>query len=446
MALTAVQVYKHLPKTNCGDCGVPTCLAFAMQLVQKKASLDACPHVTEEGKSALEGASAPPMRTVTIGTGDNEIKIGGETVMFRHDETFHNQSGIAARVSNELDDAALDERLEKIAELKFVRVGLDIAVDMVAVEDKVGSPDSFKNTVNKVCEKLPHALVLSSENPDSIAAALEVCADRKPLLHAATADNIDKMIELAKEKGCPLAVKADSLEEIADLTQKCADAGLQDLVLDVTREKTGDAIQDLTRARRAALKKAFRPLGYPAMTFTTTDDPFGEPSQASAYVAKYSGIVAMNCVENWQALPVLTVRQNIYTDPRKPIQVEPGIYEVGAPNEDSPLLVTTNFSLTYYTVEGEVEASRVPARIAVIDTEGTSVLTAWAAEKLTPDMVAKMLNGEEVTGKLNHKNVIIPGYIAVMSGKLEDESGWKVVVGPREASGIPKFLKEYGAA
>lgn len=446
MALTAVEVYKHLPRKNCAECGVPTCLAFAMQLVQKKASLDKCPYISAEGKAALEGASAPPIRLVTIGAGPNKIDIGNETVLFRHEETFYHQPAIGIRVTDDLDDAALSQKIEAISKLQFIRVGMRIAVDLVAVENATGSPDAFKQTVEKVCQALPVALLLIASNKDSLAAALSICADRRPLIHAATAGNWQDLAALAKAHKCPLAVKAGSLEEAADLTQKIAVAGVEDMVLDVTGSGAAQTLESLTKARRAALRKNFRPLGFPTLAFTRSTDPYSEPAEASIYVAKYAAVVIMNCTAPWQALPVLTARQNIYTDPRKPIQVEAGLYAVGNATKDSPLLITTNFSLTYYTVQGEVEASRVPAHIGVIDTEGTSVLTAWASEKLTSEKVAQFLKGDKVMGSVGHKKVVIPGYVAVMSGQLEEDSGWKVLVGPREASGIPRFLKEYGSA
>jgi acetyl-CoA decarbonylase/synthase complex subunit gamma len=226
------------------------------------------------------------------------------------------------------------------------------------------------------------------------------------------------------------------------MTQKLMDSGLTDLVLDVGSGQAGEALSRLTQIRRSALKKTFRPLGFPTIAFAESDDPYVQISQASAYVAKYASIVVVSAMEPWQILPLLTVRQNIYTNPQKPIQVKPGIYAVGNVDENSPLLITTNFSLTYYTVEGDVEASRVPAYIAAIDTEGTSVLTAWAAEKMTVENVTQMLNQDGgAKDKVAHRKVIIPGLVAVMTAKLKEESGWDVLVGPKESSGIPKFLK-----
>ena len=440
MPLTALDVFKHLPKTNCGKCGFPTCLAFAMQMAAKKAGLDQCPEVTDEGRAALEGASSPPIRLVTVGTGDAAIQIGQETVLFRHDETFYHPPGIAVRLSDDLDDSALQARVDAIKALDFERVGQKIAVDMIAVENVSGDADKFKRAVSAAAGS-GLALILMSGSAKAIGAALEVCADRKPLLHRADAENWEDMARLAKDKSCPLVVDASDLEKAAELTAKLAGAGAEDLVLDVTAGSFAATLQALTKVRRLPLRKGFRPLGYPCIAFPASADPDVALAEAGAYVAKYAGIVVTDAIEPWQILPILTVRMNIYTDPRKPVQVESKLYEIGATTDKSPLLLTTNFSLTYYTVEGDVEASRVPSFIGVIDTEGTSVLTAWASEKLTAEKAAKFLNSEDVKSKVSHGKVIIPGYVAVMSGKLEDESGWQVLVGPRESSGIPKYLK-----
>jgi acetyl-CoA decarbonylase/synthase complex subunit gamma len=441
MALKALDILKLLPqKRGCKECGCPTCLAFAMKLAQKQARIDECPYVSDESKAALEGASAPPMKLVTIGGGESKLEIGNETVMFRHEETFHHPPGIGVRVPDDLDAEALAARVAAIGALKFVRVGMDIRANVVAVENASCDAGRFKVAV-EAASKLDLPMVLVAEKAAHIAAALPACAGKKPLIHAARPDNWEEFAKVAKENGCSLAVKAPDLEALAELTGKVKAAGVEDLVLDLTADRLSTTLQTLTVARRLALKKGARDLGYPSIVFAAGGDIFEEVAQAATYVAKYAGIVMTSLTKAEQVLPLLTVRQNVFTDPRKPIQVEPSVYEVGAANPKSPVLITTNFSLTYYTVEGEVEASRVPAYIGVIDTEGTSVLTAFASDKLTAEGVAKLLKSDALKDKVSHKKVIIPGYIAAMSGALQDESGWEVIVGPREASGIPKFLK-----
>jgi len=438
MALKALDIYKHLPKTNCAKCGSPTCLAFAMALASKKVSLDQCPEITPEGLAALEGASAPPIRLVTLGIGANKVEVGNETVLFRHDETFYHPTGIAARVKDNASD--LQAQIDAVKGLAFERVGQHIAVNVLAVENTSGDAGAFAAAVAAAAQT-GLALVLMAENPASMAAALPNVADKKPLLYKANAANWQEMAGLACQSNCPLAVDAADLDAAAELAQKITGAGVQDLILDVTGPNLGATLESLTKIRRLALKKGFRTLGYPCITVPSTDDPDLEVAEAGACIAKYAGIVVVDVKAPWQVLPLLTIRQNIFTDPRKPVAVEPKLYSVGAVDNQSPVLITTNFSLTYYTVEGDVEASRVPAYIGVIDTEGTSVLTAWASEKLTAAKVAKLLNSDEVKSKVAHRKVIIPGYISVMSGQLEDESGWKVMVGPRESSGIAKYLK-----
>jgi len=440
MALKALDIYKYLPKSNCAKCGSPTCLAFAMQLAAKKASLDQCPEVSAEARAALEGAAAPPIRLVTIGHGDRAVKIGNETVLFRHDETFYHPPGIAVRVRDDLDEAALQERVTAVRNLQFERVGQKLAVDMIAVENTSGDPERFTKAA-AMAARSDLALILMAKDCAALSAALNACAERRPLLYRADRTNWEALARLAQSRQCPLAVDAADLDQAAELTQRLNAAGVQDLVLDVTGSGMGATLQGLTKVRRLALRKNFRPLGYPCLASTLGAAPDLALAAAAAYIAKYAGIIIIDTVQPWEVLPLLTVRQNLYTDPRKPVQVEPKLYQIGAVSPTSPLLVTTNFSLTYYTVESDVEASRVPAFIGVIDTEGTSVLTAWASEKLTTAKIATFLNGEAVKQRVAHRRVIIPGYVAVMSGKLEDESGWQVLVGPRESSGIPKYLK-----
>jgi len=451
MALSGLEIFKLLPKTNCRDCGRPTCLAFAMQLAQKKANLSDCPHVSDEAKAALDEASAPPIRGVTFGTGERALKMGEETVLFRHEEKFYNPAGIAVRVPDTLSPDELREKYKRIQALRFVRVGMDIEVEAAAIENASGDDAKFKEAAKIAAEETDLLPALISETPEHISQALEVCADKRPLIHAATKDNWKEMAALAKAKSCPLVVSAPSLEELADLTGQVKGEGVEDLVLDFATTDPKHVLQLLTRARRAALKKTFRQLGYPTIVFTGVDDPFDDSARACVFMAKYASLIVVNTDEPWAILPILTVRQNIYTDPQKPIQVEPKLYPVGEPDSKSPVLFTTNFSLTYYTVEGDVEASRVPAHILVVDTEGTSVLTAYSGDKLSEKTVAKAMKDVDLESVVDHKKIIIPGLIAVMSGKLEEESGWQVLVGPRESSAIPTYLKtvwpkEIGAA
>ena len=443
MALTGLEIYKLLPKTNCGQCGVATCLAFAMKLAQKQASLDQCPHVTEQAKEALAGAAQPPIKLVTIGGGEKKLAIGNETVLFRHEETFHHPAGIAVLVDAALAEGELLARVQQINSTAYERVGQHIEVNLIAVR---GAGEALVTAAEKVAANSALPLILMSEDAGAMEKALEKVGANKPLIYAATAANVEAMAALAKKFACPLAIKADSLEALAALSEKAQSLGAAELVLDSGAREPVKVLADQTAIRRAALRKKFRPLGFPTICFPQGKNGAEEALQAAGYVAKYAGIVVLEQAEVWEMLPLMTARQNIYTDPQKPIQLEAGLYQVGAPDENSPVLVTTNFSLTYFTVEGDVDASKVPSWVVVVNTEGTSVLTAWASDKFNAESIAANIKQTGIEEKVKHRKVIIPGYVAVLSGKLEELSGWKVLVGPRESSGIPSFLKNTWSA
>lgn len=434
MALTGIDIFKQLPKTNCRDCGQPTCLAFAMKLAQKQASLDQCPHVSEEAKAALAGAAAPPIKLVTLGVGERKLEIGNETVLFRHEETFYHPTGLAVLVDANQSEAEVTARVKALADISFERVGMTLRLDAVALK---GEGDAFVTAVKAASEAADVPLILINEDPTTMEKALAACADKRPLIYAATAENTEVMAALAKQHQCPLAVKGDGLASLAELSEKTQAAGATDLMLDSGARTQATLVANETAIRRAAVRKRFRPLGFPTITFAAN------PLLASVGIMKYAGVVVLNGTEAWQLLALMTVRQNIYTDPQKPIQIEEGLYTIGTPDENSPVLVTTNFSLTYFTVEGDVEASRVPAWVVVVNTEGTSVLTAWAAEKFTAEIIAQRVKATDVGSKVKHRKLVLPGHVAVLSGKLEDELAreWTILVGPRESSGIPAFFR-----
>ena len=445
MALTGIEIFKKLPKTNCGECGVPTCLAFAMKLAAGQAELAACPHVSEQSKAELAEASAPPIRPLSIGTGDQALKLGGETVMFRHEKRFVSPTGIAVLVSDKMSDGEVDSRLKKFSELKYERVGMKLQADLVAVKGESGDPARFEALVKKVKDRLDgRGLVLMSEDPKVLGVGAKVAADRKPLLYAATKANADAMAQLAKEISAPLAVKAGTLDELAELATQLTAAGVKDLILDSGARTPRKALEDQVVIRRAALMKKFRPLGFPTITFPCemTQDPMMETLLASMLVAKYAGIVVLSDLDGHGLFPLLVERMNIFTDPQRPMATSEGIYEIGGPNENSPVLITSNFSLTYFIVSGEIEGSRIPSWLLVKDTEGLSVMTAWAAGKFGADVIAPFVKKCGIAEKVKHRKLIIPGYAAVISGELEEElPDWKIMIGPREAGHIPAFLK-----
>jgi len=445
MALTGIEIFKLLPKTNCKDCGEPTCLAFAMKLAAGKAELSACPHVSDESKAKLSEASAPPIIPVTIGVGDRVLKVGGETVMFRHEKRFENPPGLAILVSDGMDDAEIDARLKRFNDLQYERIGLLLRPDLVAVKAS-GDAARFKAVVTKVKEKSGGGIILMSENAEVTAAGLAACADRKPLLYAATEANSDKMAALAKENSCPLAVKADNVEKLAELTAKLTEVGVKEMVIDSGSRGLKQAFQDQIIIRGAALAKKFRPLGFPTIVFPgeMTDNPMKEAVIAAMFVAKYGGIIVLSDFQGESLFPLLVERLNIYTDPQRPLATKEGIYEIGSPNENSPVLITSNFSLTYFIVSGEVEASKIPSYLLVKETEGLSVMTAWAAGKFVADAIAPFIKKCGITDMVKHHKLVIPGYAATESGGLEEElPGWEVQVGPREGSNIPAYLKSW---
>ncbi len=442
MALTGLQIFKVLPKTNCKKCGKPTCLAFAMALAQKKASLDECPDASEETRTMLAEASAPPMQKVKFGTGDSAVELGAETVLYRHEEKFYSPTVIAVSVSDSLAGDELKARIDAVNGLQFDRVGTHIQVNAIAVVNDSGSADTFASVAETVKQASPLAMILVSESADALAAAAGKVADSVPLLACATAETADAVAKIAKDNKCPLVAAADSVDALAELTEKIKAAGVEDIVLCLKGVSLKDEMYGLTTARVAALKKSFRPLGFPTLSLVSGDTPEEQAGKALALVSKYAGVVVLDTAERYAIFPVLTSIMNIYTDPQKPVQVEPKVYKIGEAGEDSPLLLTTNFSLTYYTVESDAEASRVPCYILVVDTEGTSVLTAYSGDKLNEKVVSEAMKKFGVEDMVKHRKMIIPGYVAVMSGKLEEETGWEILVGPRESSMLPKYLQD----
>ncbi len=442
MALSGLDIYKLLPKTNCRECGFATCLAFAMQLAKKTVTIDKCPSVGEEARKVLEASSLPPMRLVTIGSGDSALAVGNETVLFRHEEKFRNPCGIGCIIDDTLSPERLREAISRVEGLRFERVGQTLGMSCIAIRQK-GASAAFLSAVRVAVEAANLPLVLMSEEEKALRGALAIAAARRPLLYRATAANAGAMIALSKQYKVPVVVHADGLDALAALAERFRQADVNDLILETGAKPVADTLWELTQARRLALKKSFRPLGYPFLTVSESPDRYAETCEAATFIAKFAGIVLIGGLQPWEAFALLTLRQNIYTDPQKPLQIEPKVYPVGKADASSPLLVTTNFSLSYYTVLGEVEASKVPSYIMSVNTEGMSVLTAWAAEKFNAETIHAAMGSFNAETLVSRKRIIIPGYVAMMSGELQELSGWEVVVGPKEAAGIPSFLKNY---
>ena len=333
MAMTGIQIFKLLPKTNCKECGVPTCLAFAMNLAAGKAELSSCPYVSEEAKAMLSEASAPPIRPLTVGSGDNVVKTGGETVLFRHEKTFVNKTGIAVLVNDAMTEAEVNARLKRFKELKYERVGLTLRPEMVAVKNESGDSGKFETLVKKVKTETDAALILMSSNVDAMTAGVKACADRVPLIYAATDGNSDALAKLAQEQKCPLAIKADSMDNLSKLSDKLTAAGLKDLVLDTGSRTVRKAFEDEVFIRRAALVQKNRSLGFPTIAFPCemTTDPMKEALIASIFIAKYAGIIVLSDLRGESLFPLLVERLNIFTDPQRPMMMQQGIYPSGNP-------------------------------------------------------------------------------------------------------------------
>lgn len=436
MALSGIQIYKLLPQTNCKECGFPTCLAFAMKLAAKQVELSACPYVSEEAKKQLAESSAPPIRLVTLRGRGSEVKAGNETCLFRHEKTFYNRPGLFLRLR--LSDPGWRETLRQAEAWRINYVGMDLGLDGYALDVEGGDAAA---AVKELRAHSGRPLILIGE-PAALRAGLEALRGETPLLYAAEAANWESMAELAKEFGAALVVRAESLEALAELIQKIQARGVEDLVLDLGTAHLGEWLIRSTQVRRLALKN-YRPLGYPVLAWSPQADVAGEGLFAAQAIAKYAGFLILNHFAPAMLYPLLVLRQNIYTDPQKPIQVQPGLYEINAPKPDSPVLVTTNFSITYFSVANEVEGSGLPAWLVVTDAEGMSVLTAWAAGKFDAERIAKAIRGFNVAEKVCRKRLVIPGHVAVLSGELEEElPDWEIRVGPREAVDIPTFIKQ----
>jgi acetyl-CoA decarbonylase/synthase complex subunit gamma len=376
-------------------------------------------------------------------TGDGtKIEVGNETVMFRHEKTFYHRPGVFIRVKDSQDPKSIQADVAKASAYGVDYVGIKLVVDGFAVESVSGDRAKFAAAVGAVAAVSKNPLILMATDPAVLAEGAKVVAGTKPLLYAADETNWQQMVEVAKSTKAPLTVKADSIEKLAGLTENIRKAGIEDLVLDPVARGCGASLTTLTQIRRLALKKNFHPLGFPVVVFPGEAEGVDETVMAVQQIAKYAGFVVLDSFDPAVLYPLLVLRQNLYTDPQKPIQVEPGLYEINAPTPDAPVMVTTNFSITYFAVNNEVEGAGWPAWLVVTDADGMSVLTAWAAGKLDSDRIAKAVKACAVEGKINHKRLIIPGQVAVLSGELEESlAGWEIMVGPKEAVDIPAYLK-----
>jgi acetyl-CoA decarbonylase/synthase complex subunit gamma len=434
MALSGIQIYKLLPQTNCKECGFPTCLAFAMKLAAKQVELSACPYVSDASKQQLAESAAPPIRLITLKAG-SEVKAGNEVVMFRHEKSFYNKSGLFIRVK--ASDPDLAKKVAAADAYKVNYVGMDFTIDGFAIEADGGD---FVGAVKAVRGATKRPLILIAKDATLLDSALNLLAGESALIYAAELSDYEPLADLAKKHKAALVVKADSLDALADLTQKIKAKGVEDMVLDPAAATLSASLSRNTQLRRLALKNV-RSLGYPIIAFPC--DAKDEGVAAAQAIAKYAGFVVLSEFKPELLYPLLVLRENIYTDPQKPIQVLPGIYEINSPKPESPVLITTNFSITYFSVANEVEGSGLPAWLVVTDAEGMSVLTAWAAGKFDAERIAKAIKSFDLASKVSKKRIVLPGHVAVLSGELEEElPDWEIRVGPREAVDLPAFMKQ----
>jgi len=428
MALTGLQIQKLLPKTNCKECGSNTCLAFAMKLAAKKADLSQCPYASEEAKQILGAASEPPVKGIAFGA-DKSLKLGEETVLYRHEKTFVNQTLLAININDTDSVAEIEKTVDQVQHYTLERVGETFHIDMIAVTQKGSDSDAFASLVKNVWERTNRPLVIRSSNMDVLKAAAEAVKGSHSLLSTATPETAGTLKSIATENEHVLAVTASNLDELVALTEKLKTDGFNDLILH-------------SIARRAALKDNFKPLGYASLKFIESNKGFDESITAITEIDKYGGICVLPSFDPAQLSTLMTLRLNIYTDPQKPIQVEPKVYPIGEPKADSPVFVTTNFSLTYFIVSGEIENSGISAWLVVPECEGMSVLTAWAAGKFSGAHVAKFVKEIALENQVTTREIVIPGYVSMISGELEEGlPGWKVLVGPQEAADLESFIK-----
>jgi acetyl-CoA decarbonylase/synthase, CODH/ACS complex subunit gamma len=407
-----------------------------MKLAAKQVELSLCPHVSESSKSQLAESAAPPIRLVTLKANGNEVKAGNEVVLFRHEKTFYHKPGLFVSLSDLQELEELKAVAKEVDEYTVGYVGIDLKMDGFAIEAASGDAARFQTAVGAVRSVSSLPLILIAQDPDVMSAGLLAVDGEAPLLYGANPANWEAMAKLASQHKTPLAVIAPTLEGLAELTEKVKGAGVEDMVLDHTCRELGSALVLNTQIRRMALKKNFRALGYPTISFPK------DTSGAAQSIAKYDGFIVLEKFAQEIAYPLLVLRQNVYTDPQKPIQVQPGLYEINKPTPEDPVLVTTNFSITYFSVANEVEGSGLPAWLLVTDAEGMSVLTAWAAGKFDAERIAKAVKTFSVAEKVSRKRLVLPGHVAVLSGEVEGElPDWEVRVGPRESVDIKGFMK-----
>ena len=441
MAVKGLDIFKLSPKKNCKECGSPTCMAFCMKVAQGAVPITKCPYMSEEAVALLSEATAPPMKTIEVGT----HKLGGETVMMRHEKTLVNRNLFAATLCTCMDDAAIDARIEGIKKVDYERIGEREMVECVFVHD-AGDSAKFVELCKKAAALPDRTVIIDTKDVDTAKAAVEAIKDNKPILNGANKDNFAAMSEIAKAAGLVLGVSGKDLSELHDTVAELEKAGNKNLILDVTAPTIKETFANAVLVRRTAIKDGDRTFGYPSIVnlgVLCGHDEHLETALASMFVVKYGSIIVMDKIGYAEALPLYGLRQNIFTDPQKPMKVAPGIYPINGAGPDDPCALTVDFALTYFLVSGELERSKVPINLLITDASGMSVLTAWAAGKFSSTSVKKFFDEFDIASKINNRTLIIPGKVAVMKGEIQDKlPEWNVVVGTREAVELVKFLRD----
>ena len=459
--LSPIDVYKLLPKINCKECGVDNCMAFATKIVNREINLDQCPPLLkkdyEKAYNQLKDLLKPAVKEVIVGAGDNARKIGGKLVMFRHEFTYTNPTAIAIDVTDEMTAQEIENRVKKVENYSFEYIGYLLKLDMIAVRSTSGDPEKFKTAVKTVAEVTKLPMILCSLNSNVLEAGLMAAPKARPLLYAATKENWKDMAELALMYNCPLVVSApNDLSTMVSLAKTLMAYGVNDLVLDpgtFMNDGLTDTIDNFTMLRRAATKGGEELAGFPLMGVPmvawmdkgeTAEDllKWRESYLAAMLIVRYADVLVLHGSDGWSLLPITVLRQNIYTDPRKPVAVAPGLKVFGTPDENSPVFFTSNFALTYYTVASDLESNKLNAYLIVVETEGSAIDSGVAGRKLTAERVADSIKSSDIESKVKHRKIIIPGKASRISGEIEELSGWKVQVGPRDSSEIPKYLQE----
>ena len=446
MALKGLDIFKLSPKKNCKECGCPTCMAFSMKVAQGAVDIAACPYFAPEALAKLSAATEPPMKTIKVGAGDAELSLGGETVLFRHEKTFVSKPRYAVSLCTCMDDETVAQKLEDIKKVDYERIGERMFVEMVYVNYSADGKQDYVELVKKAAET-GRILILDCKDAEIAKAALEVCKDGKPILNGADASNYEAMNAVATAAGVVLGVSGADLSEIHDTVEKLEGLGNKNLVIDVTGADVKETFKNAVQIRKAAIKDGDRTFGYPSIVNLhkiAAGDLHKQAALLSLFTMKYGSVIVAEHIGYAEALPLYGLRQNLFTDPQKPMKVEPGVYPLNGADENSVCLTTVDFALTYFLVSGELERSGVPVNLIINDAGGLSVLTSWAAGKFSSSSIAKFFQEQDIEGKIKSRKLIIPGKVAVLKGELEAKMpGWEIIIAPNEAVQLVKFMKDF---